>query len=342
MKIEYENPKRREGIMIWEIDVSFLEKEKISDFSKAGGKRAVEEELKRRYGYDGIYFPSSSRKDIFFAWIAQIKEWETQKNVQINVSPDSGRTYNDEENDNIINVFEFTKDIIGKKQIKVSFSFDAYETGLYDDFSRVDDYDKSSSIYRRYTKSESRLGQNEDISSLARELTRGKTNVVTKANILYSWVLENIRYNAESSSGGAIRSFEKREGDSKEISFIYIVLMRAIGIPARTVSGVYGEEGRKQSYHSWTEFYLEGVGWIPVDCVKKMFGKIDNERLILSKGENILLPRLTDFGNYIDTFGIVYKRALCLRPDAIFIDSNRYGYFIVKKNNYLLIKESRN
>ncbi len=341
MKIEYENPKKREGIMIWEIDVSFLGKGKISDSSKMEDKRIVEEDLKKKYGNDGIYFPAFSRKDIFFAWIAQIKEWETQKNVQVNISPDSGRAYDDEENGNIINVFDFTKNIMGKKQIKVSFSFDAYETGLYDDFSRVDDYDKNSFIYKKYTRSESRLGQNEDIVSLAKELTKDKTNVVTKANILYSWVLENIKYNSESNSGGAIRSFKKREGNSKEISFIYIVLMRAVGIPTRTVSGVYGEEGRKQSFHSWAEFYLEGVGWIPVDCVKKMFGKMDNERLILSKGENILLPRLTDFGNYSDTFGIIYKRALCLRPDAIFIDSKEYGYFIVKKNRYLLIKESR-
>jgi transglutaminase-like putative cysteine protease len=48
--------------------------------------------------------------------------------------------------------------------------------------------------------------------------------------------------------------------------------------------------------HVWAEFYLEGVGWIPVDATVGQvrnrdyyFGNMDNQRVILNKGLNFPL-----------------------------------------------------
>ena len=48
--------------------------------------------------------------------------------------------------------------------------------------------------------------------------------------------------------------------------------------------------------HVWAEFYLQNIGWIPVDPTigqddnkDYFFGNLDNKRLVMSKGYNVNL-----------------------------------------------------
>jgi hypothetical protein len=59
--------------------------------------------------------------------------------------------------------------------------------------------------------------------------------------------------------------------------------------------GYWAISGTEQT-HVWAEFYLEGIGWVPVDPTigqqsatdkKYYFGNMDNQRVILEKGFNI-------------------------------------------------------
>jgi transglutaminase-like putative cysteine protease len=63
------------------------------------------------------------------------------------------------------------------------------------------------------------------------------------------------------------------------------------------VVGYWAISGTDQN-HVWAEFYLENIGWIPVDPTigqsqpakhDYYFGSMDNQRVILSKGFNIPL-----------------------------------------------------
>jgi transglutaminase-like putative cysteine protease len=68
--------------------------------------------------------------------------------------------------------------------------------------------------------------------------------------------------------------FDRREGFCEHIASAFVVLMRAMDIPARIVTGYQGGERnpvdgywvvRQSDAHAWTEVWLSGRGWVRVD-----------------------------------------------------------------------------
>jgi hypothetical protein len=197
------------------------------------------------------------------------------------------------------------------------------------------DYNKNSLLYQQNTKNERMLSQTEEIIAMAKNITQESNNYIVKAKRIYDWVIENIAYKNSNTERGAIRTFQNREGNAGEISFLFTTLMRAEGIPTRIITGEWGEREKKQDFHFWNEFYIEDVGWVPVDCIKKLFGEMDNKRIIFSKGENIVLEKAPEKG---EVFGINYRKAFFMQPDVFYIDKSEEGVFAVKQNKYILIK----
>ena len=177
----------------------------------------------------------------------------------------------------------------------------------------IKEYDKKSFLYKRYTRTEKYLEQTKEIKKLAKEIVNKEKNSFEKARKIFHWVTENITYKCPSQERGVVATLKNKCGDCADFSFVFIALCRSVGIPARLVSGPWIIFDKKQQFHAWAEFYLENVGWIPVDCavsqgIKKdkkfpkfieklgnplnpsyYFGNLDNKRIIFSKGCNILL-----------------------------------------------------
>jgi transglutaminase-like putative cysteine protease len=68
--------------------------------------------------------------------------------------------------------------------------------------------------------------------------------------------------------------FDRKEGFCEHIASAFVVLMRAMDIPARVVTGYQGGERnavdgfwvvRQSDAHAWTEVWLQGRGWVRVD-----------------------------------------------------------------------------
>jgi transglutaminase-like putative cysteine protease len=68
--------------------------------------------------------------------------------------------------------------------------------------------------------------------------------------------------------------FDRREGFCEHIASSFVILMRAMDIPARIVTGYQGGElnsvdgywtVRQQDAHAWAEVWLQGRGWVRVD-----------------------------------------------------------------------------
>jgi len=68
--------------------------------------------------------------------------------------------------------------------------------------------------------------------------------------------------------------FDRKEGFCEHIASSFVVLMRALDIPARIVTGYQGGEMntidgywtvRQSDAHAWTEVWMEGRGWVRVD-----------------------------------------------------------------------------
>ncbi len=68
--------------------------------------------------------------------------------------------------------------------------------------------------------------------------------------------------------------FDKKEGFCEHIASAFVVLMRAMGVPARIVTGYQGGEMnnvdgywvvRQSDAHAWAEVWMQGRGWVRVD-----------------------------------------------------------------------------
>jgi transglutaminase-like putative cysteine protease len=68
--------------------------------------------------------------------------------------------------------------------------------------------------------------------------------------------------------------FDRRQGFCEHIASSFVILLRAMDIPARIVTGYQGGEPngvdgywtlRQSDAHAWTEVWLQGQGWVRVD-----------------------------------------------------------------------------
>lgn len=110
-----------------------------------------------------------------------------------------------------------------------------------------------------------------DDAQLTAEIIGAETDIAAIAARSAAWTAENIAYderlawqiwNGLVDSQSALATLEKGQGTCSEYTNLFIAIMRSQGIPARFVTGVVYEGG----YHAWPEFYLYGVGWIPVEA----------------------------------------------------------------------------
>ena len=102
-------------------------------------------------------------------------------------------------------------------------------------------------------------------------------------------------------TGDTLRACEVGTGNCTDFHSLFISLARARGIPARFQIGLpipQKPEGEIPGYHCWAEFYLNGVGWVPVDASEAwkdrerlayFFGTYDPNRLAVSMGRDIQL-----------------------------------------------------
>ena len=66
-------------------------------------------------------------------------------------------------------------------------------------------------------------------------------------------------------------------GDCGQVSLLFITLCRIVGVPARWQSGFMLHPGF-ENLHDWTEIYLQGLGWVPVDVSFGPQKRLDSEK----------------------------------------------------------------
>lgn len=143
------------------------------------------------------------------------------------------------------------------------------------------------------------------IAEISREQTRGLTDPLAKARRLYDYVLAHMRYDKSGTGwgrGDAVWACSSHRGNCTDFHSLFIGLVRAAGIPARFHIGFPLPEGqhagRIPGYHCWAEFYLDGVGWVPIDAADASldpqrrnfyFGNLDASRVLFTSGRDLRL-----------------------------------------------------
>ena len=107
------------------------------------------------------------------------------------------------------------------------------------------------------------------VVKVSRKLAARSKNIVEYARQAYLFITANFRYKRASDSSIST-IWSGRHGDCGNLSAVFVSLMRARGVPARSVLTLRPDG----SAHVWAEFFVDCVGWLPVDVTADL-GKGD-------------------------------------------------------------------
>ena len=135
-----------------------------------------------------------------------------------------------------------------------------------------------------YTKpSETIDSDDESIIRIASELVKGEDDLYAAVFKIADWTKNNINYNLSTLTAEVSQKaswvLQNKQGVCDELTSLFIALLRAVGIPARFVSGISYTNSplfpEQWGPHGWAEVYFPGYGWVPYDVTYGEFGWVD-------------------------------------------------------------------
>jgi transglutaminase-like putative cysteine protease len=196
--------------------------------------------------------------------------------------------------------YDKTSLINNSLSITQEFQFTCYEINTcFENIKDIYEYDKNSAEFKLYTRDEPEIETNY-FKDIVKSVIGDEKNPVEICRKIYNFVINYMTYGDIHQPGGAKNVYINKKGDCGGYSTLFVALTRAAGIPARVVVGGWSNSttDKYNNWHVWAEFYLEKIGWIPVDPSigasndnnrSYYFGNLDNNRYIASKGLNIPL-----------------------------------------------------
>lgn len=162
----------------------------------------------------------------------------------------------------------------------------------------------------KYTKAEPGIpSDTEQVTAVAKKITGGYSNPYSNAKKIFSYMVENIAPVTRSLNDvvDIVHCLETKKADSYECSLIYCTLLRALSIPCIQVSGIIIDKDRTARLHWWNEFYIEGIGWVPVDTAlalgmpyhngqksSEFFASLDGLHVAFSRGQQARTKMLAE------------------------------------------------
>lgn len=160
-------------------------------------------------------------------------------------------------------------------------------------------------MLQRYLEPDTLVPLNGVIAELAKEHTAGDTSDLVKAHHIYEYVVTTMHYDKTGEGwghGDAVWACSSKRGNCTDFHSLLIGMLRASGIPARFEIGFPLPDsktaGEVPGYHCWAEFYVQGIGWIPVDASEAsknperrdyFFGANDANRVFFTYGRDLRL-----------------------------------------------------
>ena len=101
----------------------------------------------------------------------------------------------------------------------------------------------------------------------------GSQDPARVARAIYDWIVENMEYKKVGTGwgkGDTAFACSQRYGNCTDFHSLFMSMARSEDLPARFEIGfpvpTSAPSGTIGGYHCWTQFYLPGRGWIPVDA----------------------------------------------------------------------------
>lgn len=142
-------------------------------------------------------------------------------------------------------------------------------------------------------------------AELAAKVTVGKSEALYKARAIYDYVFTTMKYDKTGTGwgrGDVLYACDAKKGNCTDFHSLFIAMARSQGIPARFEIGFPLPPDQHSAdiagYHCWSDFYIEGRGWIPVDISEAwkhpekhdyFFGSHDVNRVQFTMGRDLEL-----------------------------------------------------
>ncbi|GAA4020758.1 transglutaminase family protein [Allokutzneria multivorans] len=162
--------------------------------------------------------------------------------------------------------------IVGSSVVETAAAGDPVTTATWNRLRSEDVIDR----YTEYLEATSTVPRHRELAAVARELRRGASPADAVLNVA-NWVHEHLTYQSGRTSvrSSAVDAWQAKEGVCQDFAHLSLLLLRAIGIPARYVSGYLhtnpdGEvrETVKGESHAWVEAWTGGWwGYDPTNAI---------------------------------------------------------------------------
>jgi transglutaminase-like putative cysteine protease len=142
-------------------------------------------------------------------------------------------------------------------------------------------------------------------ADLAVKVTQGLTQPLDEARAIYDYVFTTMRYDKTGTGwghGDVLYACDAKKGNCTDFHSLFIAMARSQGIPARFEIGFPLPPDKHSAeiagYHCWSDFWIDGKGWIPVDISEAwkhqekrdyFFGSHDVNRIQFSMGRDLRL-----------------------------------------------------
>jgi len=158
------------------------------------------------------------------------------------------------------------------------------------------------SLYSLYTAPDSLVpAGHPEVQRFVRDVIGRERNPYRIARLLFDALKSRVIVDTSIKHAQAVEALAAGQGDAWSISILYSAMLRAAGVPSVPVAGVVVDDAKRALNHVWVEFYLYGLGWVPVDPVLAMgadlgqfrppfedrsryFGNMDDRHIAFSRG----------------------------------------------------------
>jgi transglutaminase-like putative cysteine protease len=143
------------------------------------------------------------------------------------------------------------------------------------------------------------------ITQLARGVKLADGEPLRAGRKIYDYLIDTMVYDykaAGAGTGNAVWACDSKTGDCTDFHSVFIGVCRSRGIPADHVFGMPmppdKSEGEIRHCHCWAQFWVAGVGWIPIDASRASkfprdreyyFGTLGSTWLTLAHGRYVVL-----------------------------------------------------
>ncbi len=242
-------------------------------------------------------------KDFVYVTIPRNTTYQTTRIVYIYPKPSKIQT---DEDGNRFAVVELSANPSEKKEIRVEFIVKV--SGYKILYNRSESYWPNLDIVRSLTtKTNFWDTMNQTLINLAYKIGNGDTPLEISENIA-KWMVKHIDYHVYFGRSGSDHALTRRgfdyyvTGDCVEVADTYVTLSRILGIPARTVFGIYVTDYESKQWlnystlreegenilnhwggHMWSQIYIPPWGWVDVELLEYMkpkVGDLSNHHII--------------------------------------------------------------